>query len=216
MNLVSPHKTPMNVGKNIIRLLRYRIVLIRMQDMGFDTVYSYNLGREIGVTPEQVRKDFSQFGIKGKRKGGYNINELLFTINGIFRKDELQRVILVGLGNIGKAVLKYRGFSRNMIQIVAGFDIDPAKYKKKHDIPVYHIDKLEEVVRDLGVITAVLAVPMQASQEVCTRLVDAGIRGILCFAPIHLKVPSHVTINTICISHELEYLIYKTLKKMDG
>jgi len=206
----------MNNGKNIIRLLRYRIVLLRLQEMGIDTVYSYNLGREIGVTPEQVRKDFSQFGIKGKRKGGYNINELLFTINGIFRKDELQRVILVGLGNIGKSIMQYRGFSRNMIQIIAGFDIDPVKYKKKSHIPLYPMEKLEEVVRELGVITAILAVPTQVTQETCNLLVDAGIRGILCFAPLHLKVPSNVTINTICISHELEYLIYRTLKKIEG
>ena len=206
----------MAVGKNIIRLLRYRMALLRMQDLGVDTTYSYNLGREIGVTPEQVRKDFSQFGIKGKRKGGYNINELLFTINGIFRKDELQRVILVGLGNIGHAVLQYRGFSKIMIQVVAGFDIDPGKYKKKYSIPVYSIDKLEEVIKEIGVHTAVLAVPIQAAQEISNRLVAAGIKGILCFAPIHLKIPPHVTINTICISHELEFLIYKTLKKMEG
>ncbi len=205
----------MNVGKNIIRLLRYRMVLIRMQDLGVDVTYSYNLAREIGVTPEQVRKDFSQFGIKGKRKGGYNINELLFTINGIFRKDELQGVILVGLGNIGNAVLQYRGFGRIMIQIVAAFDIDPAKYKKKYSIPVYPMEKLDEVVNNLGVITAILAVPAQVSQEVATRLVNSGIKGILCFAPTHLKVPPDVTINTICISHELEYLIYKTLKKIE-
>ena len=205
----------MNVGKNIIRLLRYRMALIRMQDLGIDTTYSYNLAREVGVTPEQVRKDFSQFGIKGKRKGGYNINELLFTINGIFRKDELQRVVLVGLGNIGNAVLQYRGFSKNMIQVVAGFDIDPSKFKKKLAIPVYPMEKLDEVVQELGILTAVLAVPIQAAQEVCNQLVDAGIKGILTFAPIHLKVPPNVTINTICISHELEYLIYKTLKKME-
>lgn len=205
----------MVVGKNIIRLLRYRMDLIRMQELGVDTTYSYNLARDIGVTPEQVRKDFSQFGIKGKRKGGYNINELLFTINGIFRKDELQRVILVGLGNIGNAVMKYRGFGRIMIQIVAGFDIDPAKYKKKYPIPVYSLEKLEEVIKDMGIMTAVLAVPASVTQEVSNRLVAAGIKGILCFAPVHLKVPPHVTINTICISHELEYLIYKTLKKME-
>lgn len=205
----------MNVGKNIIRLLRYRMALLKMQDLGIDITYSYNLGREIGVTPEQVRKDFSQFGIKGKRKGGYKINELLFTINGIFRKNELQQVILVGLGNIGNAMMQYRGFSKIMIQIVAGFDIDPAKYKKKFAIPVYPMEKLEERVKELGVMTAVLAVPAQAAQEVCNRLVGAGIKGILCFAPIHLKVPPHVTINTICISHELEYLIYKTIRKME-
>ena len=205
----------MVVGKNIIRLLRYRMALVRMQDLGIDTTYSYNLARDVGVTPEQVRKDFSQFGIKGKRKGGYNINELLFTINGIFRKDELQRVILVGLGNIGNAVMKYRGFGRIMIQIVAGFDIDPAKYRKKYPIPVYPLEKLEEVIQELGIMTAVLAVPAQVTQEVSDRLVAAGIKGILCFAPVHLKVPPHVTINTICISRELEYLIYKTLKKME-
>jgi len=205
----------MNIGKNIIRLLRYRMALIRMQDLGMDTTYSYNLGREIGVTPEQVRKDFSQFGIKGKGKGGYSINELLFTINSIFRKHELQQVILVGLGNIGNAVLNYRGFSKIMIQVVAGFDIDPSKYKKKYPIPVYSIDKLEEVVKELGVVTAIMAVPIQSAQEVSNQLVAAGIKGILCFAPIHLKIPPHVTINTICISHELEFLIYKTFKKME-
>ena len=205
----------MNVGKNIIRLLRYRMALLKMQDLGVDTTYSYNLGREIGVTPEQVRKDFSQFGIKGKRKGGYNINELLFTINSIFRKNELQQVVLVGMGNIGNAIMQYRGFGKIMIKVVAGFDIDPAKYKKKYPIPVYPMEKLEEVIRELGVITAVLAVPVQVAQEVCNRLVGAGIRGVLCFAPVHLKVPPHVTINTICISHELEYLIYKTIRKME-
>ena len=88
-------------------------------------------------------------------------------------------------------------------------------YKKKYPIPVYSLEKLEEVVKEMGVQTAVLAVPAQVSQEVSNRLVAAGIKGILCFAPVHLKVPPHVTINTICISHELEYLIYKTLKKME-
>ena len=91
----------MAISKNINRLLGYRSLLVKMQDLGFETVYSYNLGKEAGVSPEQVRKDFSQFGIKGKKKGGYNVIELLFTINNIFRNDELQNVILVGLGNIG-------------------------------------------------------------------------------------------------------------------
>ena len=113
----------MIISKNITRLLRYRSSLKKMQELGFETVYSYNLGRETGVSPEQVRKDFSQFGIKGKKKGGYNINDLLLTIREIFRKDELQKVIIVGMGNIGNAVLQYKGFQKNMIQIVAAFDI---------------------------------------------------------------------------------------------
>jgi redox-sensing transcriptional repressor len=201
----------MVIRKNINRLLRYRSLLVKMQDLGFETVYSYNLGKEAGVSPEQVRKDFSQFGLKGKKKGGYNVIELLFTINNIFRKDELQNVILVGMGNIGHSLLKYRGFKDRMIQIVATFDIDPSKYRKNCNIPCYPMEELGEMVAELGVKTAIVAVPERAVKEVCDQLVNAGILGILSFAPNIIKVPPHVTINNISISHELESLIYQTL-----
>ena len=182
-----------------------------MQELGFETVYSYNLGRETGVSPEQVRKDFSQFGIKGKKKGGYNINELLITIKEIFRKDELQKVIVVGTGNMGNAILQYKGFQKNMIELVAAFDIDPSKYRKKLPIPVYSLDKLQKVISDLNVKTAILTVPEQVAQGVSNLLIEAGITGILSFAPTVLKVPPHITINNICIGHELESLIYHSL-----
>jgi redox-sensing transcriptional repressor len=201
----------MVVRKNVNRLLRYRSLLLKMQDLGFETVYSYNLGQEAGVSPEQVRKDFSQFGIKGKKKGGYNINELLFTINNIFRKDELQNVILVGLGNIGNAMVQYRGFKNRMIQIVAAFDIDPSKTRKKCPVPCYPMEELEKVVTDLGVKTAIVAVPERAVQAVCDQLITAGILGILSFAPTVTKAPPGITISNISISHELESLIYQSL-----
>jgi redox-sensing transcriptional repressor len=201
----------MVIRKNINRLLRYRSLLVKMQDLGFETVYSYNLGKEAGVSPEQVRKDFSQFGIKGKKKGGYNIIDLLFTINNIFRKDEVQNVILVGLGNIGHSLMKYRGFKDRMINIVATFDIDPSKYKKKCAVRCYPMEDLQKVVSDLDVKTAIVAVPERAVQEVCDQLVAAGILGILSFAPTLIKAPPHITINNISISHELESLIYQTL-----
>jgi redox-sensing transcriptional repressor len=188
-----------------------------MQELGFETVYSYNLGRETGVSPEQVRKDFSQFGIKGNKKGGYNINELLITIREIFRKDELQKVIVVGVGNIGNAVLQYKGFQKNMIEIVAAFDIDPSKYrKKKQAVPVYSLDKLTKIVKEFEVKTAILTVPERVAQDVTNLLIEAGIRGILCFAPTVLKVPPHITINNIHIGHELESLIYHTLQVDNG
>lgn len=182
-----------------------------MQELGFETVYSYNLGRETVVSPEQVRKDFSQFGIKGNKKGGYNINELLITIREIFRKDELQKVIVVGTGNIGNAVLQYKGFQKNMIELVAAFDIDPAKYRKKLPVPVYSLDKMQKVVSDLNVKTAILSVPEQVAQDVANLLIESGITGILSFAPTVLKVPPHITINNICIGQELESLIYHSL-----
>lgn len=182
-----------------------------MQELGFETVYSYNLGKETGVSPEQVRKDFSRFGIKGNKKGGYNINELLVTIRGIFRKDELQKVIIVGAGNIGNAILQYKGFKKNMIQIVAGFDIDPNKYKKKLPVPVYPLDRLPRYVREGGIKTAIIAVPERVAQDVANMLIEAGIKGILSFAPTVLKAPPHVMINNLCIGHELESLIYESL-----
>lgn len=201
----------MVIKKNVNRLLRYRSLLLKMQDLGFETVYSYNLGKEAGVSPEQVRKDFSQFGIKGKKKGGYNVIELLFTINNIFRKDELQNVILVGMGNIGHSLLKYRGFKQRMIQIVASFDIDPSKYRKNCLVSCYPMEDLKSVVSDLDVKTAIVAVPDSAVQEVCDQLIAAGVLGILSFAPTTIMVPPHITINNISISHELESLIYQTL-----
>jgi redox-sensing transcriptional repressor len=187
-----------------------------MQELGFETVYSYNLGRETGVSPEQVRKDFSQFGIKGNKKGGYNINELLITIREIFRKDELQKVIVVGTGNMGNAILQYKGFQKNMIKLVAAFDIDPSKFRKKLPVPVYSLDKLPKVVSDLNVKTAILTVPEQVAQGVTNLLIEAGITGVLSFAPTVLKVRPHITINNICIGHELESLIYHSLHLGDN
>ncbi len=201
----------MAINKNISRLLRYRNSLKKMQELGFETVYSYNLGRETGVSPEQVRKDFSKFGIKGNKKGGYNINELLLTISEIFRKDELQKVIVVGAGNIGNAILQYKGFQKNMIHIVAAFDIDPTKYKKKQPIPVYPLDKLTRICKEMDVKTAIMTVPERVAQDVANLLIEAGIKGILNFAPTILKAPPHITINNICIGHELESLIYHSL-----
>ena len=197
-------------------MLRYRNSLRRMQELGFETVYSYNLGRETGVSPEQVRKDFSQFGIKGRKKGGYNINELLITIREIFRKDELQKVIVVGAGNIGNAILQYKGFQKNMIEIVAAFDIDPTKYKKKQAIPVYSLDKLPRICIEQKIKTAILTVPERVAQDVTNMLIEAGITGILSFVPSVLKVPSHITINSLCIGHELESLIYHSLYLEDN
>jgi redox-sensing transcriptional repressor len=200
----------MSTGNNISRLLQYRQVLINLNELGFETVFSYSLGKEAGVSAEQIRKDFSQFGIKGNRKGGYNINELLFTINGIFRKDEMQKVILIGLGNIGNAMIQYKGFRKNMIQIVAAFDIDPAKYKRKYELPVYPLESMQEVVSDLNVRTAILAIPEREAQQVATLLVQNGIIGILNFTTAVLKVPQHVMVSNIRIGNALETLIYHT------
>jgi len=98
-----------------------------------------------------------------------------------------------------------------MIELVAAFDIDPAKYRKKLPVPVYSLDKMQKVVSDLNVKTAILSVPEQVAQDVANLLIESGITGILSFAPTVLKVPPHITINNICIGQELESLIYHSL-----
>lgn len=196
--------------KVIKRFLQYRICLIKFQRLGFEKVFSYNLGEEVGVTPEQVRKDFSYFGIKGNKKGGYDIDNLLEAISGIFKRDEDSNIIVVGMGNIGQALTNYKGFPANRIFIVAAFDLDPAKYSRKFIVPVYHPDKMEKIVKKHDVKTAVIAVPEFAGQEVCDKLVSLGIKGILNFSPVILRVPDDVYVNNVNLRSEIESLFYYT------
>jgi redox-sensing transcriptional repressor len=190
------------------RFLTYRLVLLKLQRIGFTRVFSYTLGKETRIKPEQVRKDFSIARIQGSRRGGYNIAYILESINRLFKQDEERRVILVGLGNIGQALINYIGFKESRIKIVAGFDLDPSKYNRKSSIPVYPVEKIAVVVKEYDIKTAIIAVPEAAGQEVCDRLVNAGIKGILNFSPGVLHVPDHVIINYVNIRNELESLFY--------
>lgn len=202
MNIIS--------DKILKRFLLYRICLNKFQRLGFTKVFSYNLGEEAGVTAEQVRKDFSLFSIKGSKRGGYDIEYLLQAINTIFKQNGERYVVLVGMGNIGQALINYQGFKENRIIIVAGFDLDPSKYARKHPIPVYHPDRLDEIVKAYQVKAGIIAVPEAAGQEVCDNLVAAGITAILNFSPIILRVPDHVVVNYVNLRNELESLFYYT------
>ena len=192
------------------RFLQYRVCLLKFQRLGFEKAFSYNLGKEAGVTAEQVRKDFSIFGIKGSKRGGYDIKYLLSVIDGIFKSHGERKVIVIGMGNIGQALANYEGFRENRIIIVAGFDLDPAKFSKKFAIPVYPEDKMAEIVRKHKVKTAIIAVPEIAGQEACDRLVSIGIKGILNFSPIILQVPDDVIVNNVNLRSELESLFFYT------
>jgi len=202
--------TPSISHKILKRFLQYRLCLIKFQRLGFRKVFSYTLGEEAGITPEQVRKDFSLFGIKGSRRGGYDIDYLLSSINDIFKQDGERLVVLAGMGNIGQALINYQGFKENKITIVAGFDLDPSKYLRKFPIPVYHPDKIHEIVTKSSVKTAIIAVPDIAGQEICDMLVSAGIKCILNFSPVRLRVPDDVMVNYVNLRNELETLFYYT------
>jgi len=200
------------VRSDIKRLLEYKLCLLRFKELGVSTIFSYNLGEVAGVTAVQVRKDFSVYGIKGKKRGGYNIDELLEALNIIFGSAS-KNIIIVGMGNIGKALSQYNErFIKKNLHIVAGFDIDPSKQNKSYGIPIYPFEKLKEVIQNEKVGTAIIAVPFQTAQDVCNILIASGIKGILNFAPVILKVPDDVVIDNINLSNKLEGIIYNIEK----
>lgn len=194
---------------NIKRLLQYRICLLKFKELGFSNVYSYNLGREAGVSAEQVRKDFSIYGLKGNKKAGYRIDQLMDKLNKLFGMEQVHHTILVGMGNIGNAISNYNNhYIEENINIVAAFDIDPTKQNKKLGVPVLPLENMQEIIEKYKVKTAILAVPSIVAQSVCNYLVINGIKGILNFAPIILKAPKRVFINNINLGNEIESLIY--------
>jgi redox-sensing transcriptional repressor len=164
-----------------------------MKKMGIKRVFSYSLGPEAGVKPDQVRKDFSEFKIRGNQRAGYEIDELLSELERILLQTDNSDIILVGMKNIN---------------IVATFDIDPSKQRKRSDVVIYPMDRLEEIITRFRVKVAIIAVTEISAQEVCTQLVDAGIRGIVNFAPVILKVPPDIVVNNVNLYDEVESVFY--------
>lgn len=200
--------------KIISRLSRYKYALNRFKTLGFVKIYSEYLADSSGVTSSQVRKDFSLFGIKGNKRGGYYIDDLLEALNKIFGNVEIQNVIIAGAGNIGSALAGYKNFERNGIKIVACFDIDPAKLAKKSPIPILPFNQMSDFIRENRIEVGIIAVPEISAQEVFNTMVGAGIKGILNFTPITLKSPGpECYINNVNLEIELENIIYFVKKQ---
>lgn len=193
---------------SIIRLLKYKSSLLRFRILGFKRVFSDNLADAADVTAAQVRKDFSLFGIPGNRRGGYQIDELLSRLNSLLGKDVVQKVIIVGAGHIGSALMRYKGFDKEGIQITAGFDIDPEKIQKEGVIPIYPFEELKEYVKNNNIKIGIISVTEMFAQHVLDNMVEAGIKGVLNFAPIKLKAPDDVFISNVDLLGELEKVIY--------
>lgn len=199
----------MITSKSIInRLSQYKTALARLETLGFVKVFSENLAETVGVSSAQVRKDFSLFGISGNKRGGYVIEALIGQLNAILGKDQIQKVAVVGTGNIGAALMKYRGFEKDGIKITAGFDLDPAKVRKSSEVPILPLSELKDYVIENKIRIAIIAVPDVAAQQTMDLLVAAGIKGVLNFAPIRLKSPEEIIVNNVNLGTELENLIY--------
>jgi len=206
-----------NIMKNSLkRIFLYRACLVRLKLMGVEKVFSFTLANETGVTPEQVRKDFSEYKIKGNKRGGYDINDLLENMEKLFHRNKDNNIVLIGMGNMGLALSKYSKFVQRNMNIVATFDIDPFKYKIRSGIPVYSMSRLQEIIDRFRVKVAIIAVPEISAQEVADELVRYGITGIVNFAPVLLKVTPEVFINNVNLCDELESVIYYVHKQMNA
>ncbi|HHY85491.1 MAG TPA: redox-sensing transcriptional repressor Rex [Verrucomicrobia bacterium] len=195
--------------KTVYRLSVYLRCLARLKDNNIQTVSSEALAKVAGVKPTQLRKDLAYFGQFGTRGLGYDVAELSSMIADQLGTTSLQPVILVGAGNLGLALLSYRGFEKEGFEIVAAFDAEPDRPReRKTSQPILGMDKLPAFVRERGVKMAILAVPAAAAQEVTNVLVQAGIAGILNFSPIVLSVPEDVMVNDVNLAIELENLSY--------
>lgn len=192
----------------VIRLSRYKNALNRFKSLGFVKVFSDNLADAVSVTSSQVRKDFSLFGISGNKKGGYKVDELIEKINIILGKNEIQQVILAGAGHMGKALLKYKGFEKEGMKVVACFDIDPTKLNREAATPILPTKEMKDFVQTRQIKVGIIAVPDTAAQAVLDQMLEAGIKGVLNFAPITLRGAEDTVVNNVNIELELENVIY--------
>jgi len=191
------------------RLSHYDRVLEEVQAEGKRMISSHRLAEREGITSAQVRKDLSTFGSFGRRGLGYNVERLRAEIRAILGLDRRWRVALVGAGNIGSALVAYRGFEKQGFDVVAVFDRDPARVGHRlgrHT--VQDIAALPAAVRDHSFDIGVVATPIQAAQSVVDALVAAGVRGILNFAPRKLFVPENVALRTVDMAMEFEGLSF--------
>jgi AT-rich DNA-binding protein len=195
--------------KTVYRLSLYLRCLARLKDNNIQTVSSEALAKVAGVKPTQLRKDLTYFGQFGTRGLGYDVAALSQMISDELGTNSLQPVILVGVGNLGLALLSYRGFEKEGFEIIAAFDIEPKRRRDKEiDLPILGMEELPNFVQTHHVKMAIVTVPAAEAQEVANTLVQSGVMGILNFAPIVLHVPEDVMVNNVNLAIELENLSY--------
>ncbi len=174
------------------------------------TVSSKQLGESLGLTDAQVRKDFAYFGQSGHPGIGYRVDDLIGQVKRILGTDKTWNVLLVGAGNLGRALLAYRGFDQKGFRLVAVFDADPTKFGKKHGgFVIQPLSEMAAAVQKQNIKLAMIAVPADNAQDVADQLVAAGVRGLLNFAPVSLTVPPDVALNAVDLAVQLEQLSFQ-------
>jgi redox-sensing transcriptional repressor len=196
------------------RLPRYLQALGGMATEGIVVASSEDLALAAGVTSAKVRKDLSHLGSYGTRGVGYDVAYLIHQIRRELGLTQDWGIAIAGIGNLGHALANYRGFAARGFRVVALVDVDPDKVGERvGDIDVAHIDGLPELVRERGIAIGVIATPATAVQDVGDRMVAAGIRSILNFAPAPLIAPPEVSVRSVDLAVELQILAYYEQRK---
>lgn len=217
-----PEKTPSlpegPVPKAVVnRLSLYLRELQHLVRGGHETTSSSHLGGLLGFTDAQVRKDLAYFGHFGYPGIGYRCDELMGAIRRILGTDRGWSVAMIGTGNLGRALLGYRGFGSQNFKIVAAFDVDPHKVGGQIEgVPIYHLDRLAEVVGQHKIKLGMIVVPAPAAQSVADKLIEAGIEGIVNFAPVTLVVPPEISLVGVDLAVELEQLSFAVASRQAG
>jgi redox-sensing transcriptional repressor len=199
------------------RVSLYLRQLESLQRQGGMTVSSNQLGEPLSIKDAQVRKDLAFFGQFGHPGIGYHIDALITALRQVLGIDRDWPIVLVGLGNLGRALLKYRGFRLRRFHIVAVFDNDPRKIGQAQDgLLVEPLDALRKTVAAHKISLGLLCVPAEAAQRVADQMIASGITGILNFAPIPLAVPAGIHVVAVDLSVQLENLAYKAQQAQSG
>lgn len=206
----SPTKFSKIPAASITRLSIYSRYLEALAQEGVKIIASDKLAQKCGINPAQIRKDLAYFGEFGIRGVGYFVKELLFEIKRILGLNKVWKMALVGVGNLGSALLSHQNFAKQGYEFAAVFDVDPAKVGRRlpNGLIIHHLDELERVVKETGVEIGVIATPGSQAQEVAQRLIQAGIRAILNFAPIQLQVPEGLAVENVDFTVKLDNLAY--------
>jgi len=187
----------------------YRKVLEELDHDGTEYVHSHELAALVGVTPAQLRRDLASFGTFGNISRGYNVYEMSRTISRILGTDETQNVALFGVGDLGRALLSYRGFEERGFHIVVAFDVDGAKVGRVFaGRRCHHIDRLEEVLREFDVHMAILATRPEGLQTLVDRVCASGVSAVLNFVPKRVAVPGGCHVKESDIASQLELLSF--------
>ena len=199
-------KIPKATPKRLPLYYRYLIIL---NEEGKDKVSSTELSEAVQVDSASIRRDFSYFGALGKRGYGYDVKNLLSFFKKILNQDTLTNVALIGVGNLGRALLNYNFKRSNNIRISCAFDINKEITGRiLSGVPVYDMDDLKQQLSDQQITIAILTVPSTAAQKTTDEMVDAGVKGIMNFTPIRLSAPADVRVQNVDLATELQTLIY--------